>query len=99
MKGKFIMKRPRPIKPFKSLDDEANFWDTHDVSAIFKNGKISLSKLPLLEQEKGSVLTIRIQNSVKKLIEKIAQLEGVSTTTLSRMWIIEKLREKYGKLV
>lgn len=43
------MKRIKPIKPFKSLDEEANFWDTHDTSEIFKNPKTLISKLPKLK--------------------------------------------------
>ena len=43
------MKKIKPIKPFKNLEDEANFWDTHDTSEIFKNPKVSLSKLTKLK--------------------------------------------------
>ena len=38
--------RPKPIPPFKTLDEEADFWDTHDTSLL---GKVPLMKLPLLE--------------------------------------------------
>lgn len=45
------MRKIKPIKPFKSLDEEANFWDTHDTSKIFKNPKTPISKLPKLKNE------------------------------------------------
>lgn len=90
------MKRIKPIKPFKTLEEEAKFWDTHDLSLVIKNPKTSLFQLPLLESEKKAILTIRIQKSIKELIEKIAKLQGINPTTLSRMWLIEKIREKYG---
>ena len=46
------MKLPKPIKPFKTLEEEAHFWDTHDLSPLYKNPKSPLSKLPLIETEK-----------------------------------------------
>lgn len=48
------MKKVKPIKPFKNLDDEAEFWDTHDTSEIFKNPKVSLSRLTKLKKEDNS---------------------------------------------
>lgn len=85
------MKKLKPIKPFKTLEEEANFWDTHDISPFFDNKKVSLKDLELIEKEKKEVLVIRIQKSIKKKIEKIAKAKGVNPTTLSRMWLIEKL--------
>lgn len=90
------MKKIKPIKPFKTLDKEANFWDTHDLSLALKNPRTPFSKLPLLEKEKEAVMTIRLQRSVKKSIEKIARSKGVNPTTLSRMWLIEKLQQQYS---
>lgn len=85
--------KPKPIKPFKTLDEEAAFWDTHDVSALFKNPKTPLSALPLLESEKNEVITLRIQKSVKERIAQLARSQGINLTTLARMWLIEHLRE------
>lgn len=81
----------KPIKPFKSLEEEANFWDTHDTSEIFANSKVSISDLLELEPKKDVVMTVRVQKSVKEKIEKIARIKGVNSTTLSRMWLIERL--------
>lgn len=80
-------------KSFRNLEEEANFWDTHDLSPIFDNPKIPLSKLEPLESEKEAVITIRLQKSVKDRIEKIAQIKGINTGTLSRMWLVEKVRQ------
>lgn len=48
------MTKIKPIKPFKSLNEEAEFWDTHDVSKIFKNPKVSIFSLPKLKNKDGS---------------------------------------------
>lgn len=86
------MSRPKPIKPFKTLDEEAEFWDTHDLSPLFINPKTPLSELPLLEPEKEAIMSIRIQVSVKKKIEKVARMKGINPTTLARMWLIDRLK-------
>ncbi len=86
------MRRPKPIKPFKTLEEEANFWDTHDISPLFDNPRVPLSKLPLLESEKEDTLVVRIQTSIKADMNKIAKSRGLSTSTLARMWLIEKLQ-------
>lgn len=80
--------RPKPIKPFKTLDEEAEFWDTHDISEL---GKVPLMKLPLLEPEKEEVLSVRVQRSVKEQLTNIARKKGIGVTTLARMWILERL--------
>ena len=83
----------KPLKSFKNLEEEARFWDTHDVALFFENNKTPLSKLPLIESEKEEILTIRIQKSVKEKIKHIAKEKGINPTTLSRMWLIEKLAQ------
>jgi hypothetical protein len=87
------MNKPKPIKPFKSLEEEAEFWDSHDLSLAFKKPAVPLSKLLLLKPEKQTILTLRLQKSIKKRLEKIAKLKGLNTSTLSRTWIIEKMFE------
>lgn len=80
--------RPKPIPPFKTLDEEADFWDTHDTSLL---GKVPLLDLPLIEKEKEETMTVRLQKSVKVKLEKIARQKGIGPTTLVRMWIVERL--------
>ena len=85
------MKKIKPIKPFKNIAEEASFWDTHDTSKIFKDPKVTLSDLLELEPKKEVVMTIRVQKFVKERIEKLARLKGVNSTTLSRMWLVDRL--------
>lgn len=84
---------PKPIKPFKNLDEEAHFWDTHDVSSLIVNPNAKLSSLPRIEKEKEASITIRVQKSVKDHLVEMARQKGVNPSTLSRMWIIEKMKE------
>jgi len=87
------MNKPKPIKSFKNLEEEAKFWDTHDITKLMKNPNTPLSKLLPLDQEKQEVMTLRLQKSVKGKIDKIARTKGINPSTLSRMWLIEKIQE------
>ena len=88
------MTKIKPIRPFKSLEEEANFWDTHDVSGALKNSKIPLSKLLSLEPKKEVIMTLRVQKIVKDKIDKAAKLKGINPATLSRMWLVERLTKE-----
>ena len=63
------------------------------TSPLMGGKKVALKNLEPLEKEKKAVLIIRIQKSVKNKIERIAKAKGINPTTLSRMWLIEKLSQ------
>ena len=92
------MIKTKPIRPFKTLEEEADFWDTHDVSKIFKNPRTPLSELLSLEPKKEVVITLRVQKVVKDKIDRAAKTRGINPATLSRMWLIEKLVESENHL-
>lgn len=78
----------KPMQPFKTLEEEANFWDKHDAIEILGNNIIvGTHKVP-----KTDTITIRFQpEHIQILKEKALQL-GLGPTTLARMWILEKLQ-------
>ncbi|OGG13639.1 hypothetical protein A2773_06210 [Candidatus Gottesmanbacteria bacterium RIFCSPHIGHO2_01_FULL_39_10] len=83
--------RPKPIKPFKTLEEEAEFWDTHDTSPLFDNPKTPILSLPLIESKKEAMMAIRLPKSSKEDMKRIARTYGLNISTLARMWLIEKL--------
>lgn len=88
MKVKIVKKGTiKPTKPFKSLEEEANFWDTHDaVDVLGKDIRVGIHRAI-----KSDTLTIRFEpDDIRKLREK-ASRSGIGPTTLVRMWIKERL--------
>ena len=78
----------KPIKPFKTLEEEANFWDTHSVLDEINDGTL----VGFHQAKKSDTITLRIdKNSLQKLREDAFQ-KGIGPTTLARMWIMEKLK-------
>lgn len=88
MKVTFVKKGTmKPMKPFKTLEEEANFWDTHDAVDVFgKDAKFGFHRA-----NKTGTLTIRFESDDIQKIREKAQSQGIGPTTLARMWIKEKL--------
>jgi predicted DNA binding CopG/RHH family protein len=77
-----------PIPPFETIEEEAEFWDTH--SAVDEIDKGTL--LGFHRAKKTGSLTIRFPpDDLQRIREKANQL-GIGPTTLARMWILEHLR-------
>ena len=86
------MTRVKKIPKFKTIAEEARFWDTHDVSDYLPEMReVKISFDPLAPKEE--TLTIRVQSSLKRKLEKIAKSHGVNLSTLLRIWFIDKLKE------
>ncbi len=86
------MTRLKKIPKFKTVVEEARFWDTHDVNDYLSEMKeVKISFDPSAPKEE--TLTIRVQVALKRRLEKIAKSHGVNLSTLLRIWFIDKLKE------
>ncbi len=90
MKVTFVKKGTiKPIKPFKTLEEEAHFWDTHDaIDVLGKDVKVGFH-----QANKTGTLTIRFEPKKLQSLREKADRIGVGPTTLARMWIMEKLSQ------
>ncbi len=76
------------IPNFKSIKEEAKFWDTHDTTDFeheFKPARTHFAKK--LEH----ILAVRLDSETLSKLEKEAAKKGVGPTTLMRMWTKERL--------
>lgn len=78
----------KPIKPFKTLEEEANFWDTHDITDEINEGTL----IGFHQANKTDIISIRLEPKVVENLRRQAFKKGVGPTTLARMWIMEKLQ-------
>lgn len=90
-KGKKLMKNKSRIPIFKTLEEEAKFWDTHSVTD-FEDETEDVDIVFELNKPKQESLVIRIQKGLKDKLEKVAKEKGVNISTLSRIWLMEKLQ-------
>ena len=78
-----------PIPTFSTPEEEAAFWDTHDLAAYwdeFQPAKVRFAK------NLSQGITIRLDPETLDQLRKTAHEKGVGPKTLARMWIIEHLR-------
>ena len=80
----------RKIPKFKNVQDEMKFWDKHDDWTPYFDMAKPIAVKVELEKEKGEILILRLQKSLKKHMAQIAQEMGVGVSTLARMWLVEK---------
>lgn len=79
------------IPNFKNYKEEAEFWDTHSFADYwdqFKDADLIVN----LNKPKTESLVLRIQKDLKLKLNKIAKQKGVTVSTLSRIWLTEKLQ-------
>lgn len=82
------------IPEFKNRQEMAQWFDTHDLSEYQDEFKTVKGRFEL-EKSKEKTLVVRIQESLKQKLELEARSKGISTSTLARMWLIEKLQSTH----
>lgn len=79
------------IPSFHSLEEEAAFWDTHDVTEFTEElAPTEVSVAPGLADR----LTVRLDSSDRAALERRAKRIGVGPSTLARIWLKERLRQE-----
>ncbi len=76
------------IPSFKSIEEEASFWDTHDTADFedeFKPVQVHFKNL-------SQGITIRFDAQTLETLREQAHDKGIGATTLARMWIVERLK-------
>lgn len=77
------------IPNFKNLEEEAKFFETHNIVDFqdeFKPIKARFAK------KLSEGITIRLDYETLSELRSRAQEKGIGPTTLARMWVIEQLR-------
>lgn len=82
----------KEIPDFKSVQEEAAFWDTHDITDYLDDLELVSGRYRPDPGETKTVMTIRVAPSLKEQIEAIARSYDIPVSSLVRMWIVEKIR-------
>lgn len=78
------------IPEFTSYKEEAEFWDTHDFSD-FKDETtpVEVKVSPNLSE----LVPVRLAAESLVQLETEAKRMGIGTSTLIRMWVLERLQQ------
>jgi len=85
-------RQPKPqtrIPQFANREEEAAWWDTHDLADYqdeFKTVRVRFAK------NLSEGITVRLDPETLTELRQQAHAKGVGPTTLARMWILEQLR-------
>lgn len=89
------MTKSKVVPRFKSIEEEAEFWDTHsteDYPNYWKpvtNVKVSKNLVSIYKK----IMPVRVDEKTMKGIVKVAREKGIKTSTAARMLIRERLIE------
>jgi len=91
MKRSTKLNKRLQIPKFKSIREEALFWDKHDVGDyihFMRPAKVRYN--PSVPKE--ATLSLRLSPQLKRAVEAIARKNNLSTSTLVRSWVIENIQ-------
>jgi predicted DNA binding CopG/RHH family protein len=94
--GGYMIKKKSRIPKFKTYEEEANFWDTHEFTE-FEDELEDVEIIFELNKPRDETVILRVQKDIKDKIEKVARNRGLNLSTLARMWLMEKLQENLGR--
>lgn len=88
------MKKVSKIPKFKTIEEEAHFWDTHSF-VDFEDELEEVEIMVDLAKPRDDTIVVRVQKSLKDQMERAAEKKGINVSTLARIWFSEKLRQKF----
>jgi hypothetical protein len=79
------------IPSFSSIEEEAEFWDTHD----FTDFEDELTEVTVtFGRELAERVTVRLDQTDRTALVRHARKIGVGPSTLARMWLKERLNQE-----
>ncbi|MDP2935540.1 MAG: CopG family antitoxin [Dehalococcoidia bacterium] len=82
------------IPRFRTIEEEAEFWDTHDLSEFEDElEEVEDVRFVVRRARQNRALTVRIDEETLATVTKEAAQQGVGSSTLIRMWILERLHK------
>jgi len=72
-----------------SIEELAQFWDTHDVTDF--EDELEEVKEPVFTRSAASTIKIELPEKEFEAIKRLAQEQRLDYTTLMREWVLEKL--------
>ena len=83
----------RTIPTFKSEQEEARFWDTHDSADYLDDTEPEEAIFVDARPRKRSI-SLRIDADAIDELRNIAGRKGIGYQTLIRMWVMERLERE-----
>lgn len=80
----------KPLPDFKNRKEMAKWFDNHDMTDYdFKPINIKFD----LDKPKEETVMFRLDKDVKQNLTQLARSKGLNTSSLLRMWIMERFNQ------
>ena len=89
-KEKAVTKKSR-IPEFKSYAEEAEFWDTHDITEF--EDETHPVEVHFIKPSSESVQVL-FDPDINRKLEMFAKAAGINKSVLIRNWVMERLQEQ-----
>jgi len=83
--------KKQKLPHFDSIDELAQFWDTHDL-ADFEDELEEVTEPLFIENGQQSVVKFYLQSQESAILDQLAQSRGIRQEILVREWVLEKLQ-------
>lgn len=80
------------IPTFKSIEDAAEFWDTHD-STEFEDEFEVVTDVEIVGIRYHNAISMKLDEAALAALDERAAARGMGAATLAREWVLERLRE------
>lgn len=85
-------KQPRSIPPFRTIDEMARFWDSHDLTDYEHQLDDVLE--PIFELPPSGLVTFRLRPKEWMAVARIAQAKKIANHLLIKRWIQQGIRSE-----
>ena len=85
--------RESRIPHFATVEEEAEFWDTHSIED-FADEFETVTDVKFVRARHTRAITVRLEEETYEALSKEAQAKGVGPSTLTRMLLLEHLQKK-----
>ncbi len=85
------------IPHFKSIEEEAEFWDTHSTTEFEDEFEpVEDLRFVVLRGRPKKAITVRLDEDTFAILTKKASEYGVGPSALVRMWVLDRLVKERG---
>jgi len=83
------MERDPVPQHFKSVEEAAEFWDSHDLADYWDLTREAHFEVDIQRR----VFLTALEPQLAKKLTNLARRQGISTETLINVWLAEKVKE------
>lgn len=81
------------IPKFSSLQEESDFWDTHDsTDYLDETAPVDITFIDARPNK--TQISLRLEPETISKLKELAKRKGVGYQTLIRMWVMERLAQE-----